>query len=121
MIGWLRRVWRWFFPPKFTVGGDALHFDTIRGEPKKESPAPVPEPKRQARVEAGYGPKRKCYVCGEEHRRWARKGPFGGIGPIMFKLPYNLWICRRCKVQSKVVGEFRSSVKKEARRIREQG
>jgi len=50
-----------------------------------------------------------------------RKNPITlkGDMPVIMKLPSGLWICRKCKVRSGVVGQFRSSVKKEARKIRE--
>lgn len=86
-------------------------------EPKDRS-----APRGEVKVEAGYGPKKKCYQCGEEHKRWARRNPITlkGEWPIMTKLPTGLWICRRCKMQSVVVGQFRTSVKKEAKRIRDE-
>jgi len=114
MIGWLKRVWHWFCSrPRGT--------DARSDVESKPASTPEQKPKGQVRIEAGYGPKKKCYVCGNEYRRWARKGPFGGVGPIMFRLPHDLWICRRCRARSLVVGEFRSAVKKEARRIRDGG
>jgi len=79
----------------------------------------MPKRPREVEVDAGYGPKKTCYNCGVKRRRWARKGPWGGVGVVMTRLPNRLWCCRPCKMQLKTVGGVRSAISKQARKIRE--